>query len=325
MRARLLTASLLVLGATAAHADESFDSRAASATRIRHLDDIVWAFTAACDEGTDTNQRQCRRLRDTRAAQLSGATLLVDADRDAFSVGAWSAAKKSTPLTLSSCIRCKGVEHDGKTWYLVGSRDGTAGPKVKGGKVEAGLLVDSARPTPDAAAAKRLAASAKHAKVQLLVKVPAKPTWSDAGKQGLALDVLGYRVYSPCDGKVVLANPSSASGPVDKKACAELTGGTKPAAPSSDDAAGELTPAQVKAAVKPVIREAKACYRKYQVAGKAKLRMAIAADGSLAEYEQQGDFVNTPTGSCIDAAVKKAAFPASSKPRTALAVPIALP
>lgn len=325
MRASILTASFLALGATSVHAEESFESRAGGATMIRHIDDIVWAFTATCDEGTDTNQRQCRRLRDARAAQLSGATLLVEADRDAFSVGAWSPQKKSTPLTLSSCIRCKGVELGGKTWYLVGTKDGMPAPKVKGGTVDAGLLVESARPMRDSATAKKLAAAAKATKVQLLVKVPAKPAWTDGGKHGLALDVVGYRVYSPCDGKVLVSSPASAGGPVDKAACAELSGGGKPAAASTEDAAGELSRAQVKAAIKPIVRGAKACYAKFKIAGKAKLRMAIAADGSLSEYEQQGDFVHTPTGACIDTAVKKAAFPASSKARTGVAIPISLP
>ena len=104
-----------------AHADDTFEAKAANAQRIRHLENVVWALTAPCDAGDDTQQRQCR-TRATRAqAELIGTTLLVDADIDAFDVGAWSAQKKSVPVTLSSCIRCGGVDLDGKTWFIVGA------------------------------------------------------------------------------------------------------------------------------------------------------------------------------------------------------------
>jgi hypothetical protein len=42
------------------------------------------------------------------------------------------------------------------------------------------------------------------------------------------------------------------------------------------------------------------------------------------KYEQQGDFVNTPTGQCIDAAMGKASFPASKKQKTVISFPITL-
>lgn len=321
MRALLLASALVVAGGSLAAADDTFESRASGAVRVAHLDDLVWALTAPCDKGDDTQQRQCRRLRDTRAGQLANATLIVDADRSSFALGAWSPQKKSAPLTLSACIKCSGVEVDGRSWFIVGSKEGNPAPRFDGRTLKAGLLYENARTFPDEAAARRFAAGAANAKVQLIVKVPAKAKWSDAGKQGLALDVLGYRVYSPCDGSVVLSNPKAGAGAIDKAACRKTTATT-----TTDAAdAGALTPAQIKTAVKPVVDGARQCYAKFKVAGKGKLRMAIAADGSLAEYEQQGDFANTPTGACIDAAMKAVAFPASKKDRTAVSVPISLP
>jgi hypothetical protein len=325
MRALALASGMVIASASLAVADDTFESRSAGAVRVAHIDDLVWALTTPCDKGDDTLQRQCRRLRDTRTAQLMGSTLIVDADRESFTLGAWSPQKKSAALTLSACIKCSGVSVDGNTWFVVGNKEGNPAPRFEGGKLKTGLLHENARTFPDEAAAKRFAAGAATAKVQLIVKVPAKAKWTDAGKQGIALDVLGYRVYSPCDGTVVCANPKAGPGEIDKKACGQMAAGTTSAQPAAPGEEGALTPQQIKAAVKPVVDGAKQCYAKFKVAGKGKLRMAIAADGSLAEYEQQGDFANTPTGACIDASMKNVSFPSSKKERTAVSVPISLP
>jgi hypothetical protein len=218
MRA-LLTAVLVLGAARGAVADDTFEAKATGARRVRHIDDLVWAFAAPCDAGNDTHQRQCRRLRDTRAAQLANATLLVEADRDAFVVGAFSPQKKSIELVLSACVSCKGVDLDGKKYFVVANKDGSPAPKFEGGKLRAASLFDNARTFPNQAAADKFTASTKAAKVQMLVKVPAKPAWNDGDKRGIALELIGYRVYSPCDGNVVIASPKSAAGDVDKKAC----------------------------------------------------------------------------------------------------------
>jgi hypothetical protein len=206
------------LAAGSAYADDTFETKAAGAQRIKRLEDLVWPLTAACDGGSDTQQRQCRKVRDTRAAELASATLIVDADKDSFTVGAWNKATKSAPIALSACIRCSGLELDGKTWVITGTAAAT--PKFEGGRVTA-KLYDNGRPFLDDKTAQAFAAMAKNARVQLLVKVPAKPKLVVDGKNVLALDVTGYRVYMPCDGSIVVANPASGPAEGDKKQCAQ--------------------------------------------------------------------------------------------------------
>ncbi len=209
-----------LLVATSAHADGSFETQAAAAQRIGRVDSLVWALTASCDGGDDTQQRQCRQVRDARAAELAGATLLVDADPDAFAVGAWNPQKQSVPLSLSGCIRCTGVELDGKTYFVAASKQGAPAAHVKGGKLDAGAVYDNALPFPDENAAKEFAKRAGNVRVQMLVKVPAKPKTTVGGKPMIGLELVGYRVYSPCDGRIVVADPSSGPAPADKKQCA---------------------------------------------------------------------------------------------------------
>jgi hypothetical protein len=301
MRALVL---LSLLAAAPAFADDTFEAKATGAQRLGRVENLVWAFTAPCDGGDDTQQRQCRRVRDTRAAELAGQTLLVDADKDAFDVGAWSAAKKSVALTLKSCIRCAGVELDGKTYVVLGSGDAK--------------LYDNAKQFADEAAAKAFTKAVANARVQLLVRVPPKPKTA-GGKPGLTLDILGYRVIAPCDGSVVVANPKSGPIEPDKKQC----GAIAPGATGGSEHA-QLTPALINDAMKPVIEAANACFAKFGVAGKAKLKLVIAGDGAVTKYDQQGDFVSTPTGACIDTAITKAAFPRSKKSKTSISFPINL-
>jgi hypothetical protein len=212
MRALLIVALL----ASAARADESFEAKAQGAQRVHSLGDLAWALTATCETGEDVQQRQCRHLREARLKELASATFLVEAKASSFEVGAWSPQKKSIPLTLSACIDCEGFTVNGKTLFATG-----AAPTVDGGRVKGARLLDTTRQFNDEGAAKAWLTAAKTARVQLLVKVPEKARWSISGKDGLALDIVGYRVYSPCEGTVFAASPSSGPVEPDKKACAK--------------------------------------------------------------------------------------------------------
>jgi len=317
---RALVILWLLLAAAPAFGDDTFEAKATNAQRLNRIENLVWAFTAPCSEGDDTQQRQCRRVRDTRVAQLAGATLLLDADKDAFDVGAWSAQKKSVAVTLSACIRCSGVEIDGKTYFVVTDKDLTS-PKFDSGKFKTAPLADTAKQFPDEAAAKAYARSVSNARVQLLVKVPAKPITTIDGKPVVALDLVGYRVYAPCDGAVVVASPKSGPVEADKKQCAAVAPIAEVKEPPKLD---QLTSGLIATAMKPIVDESNECFKKFAVTGKAKLKITIGGDGAVMKYEQQGDFVNTPTGQCIDAAMSKASFPASKKPKTVISFPIIL-
>ena len=316
MRALIIVS---LLAATPALANDTFESKAQGAQRINRLENLVWALTAPCDAGDDTQNRQCRKVRDTRAAELAGATLLVEADREAFDIGAWSAQKKSMPLSLSACVRCAGVEIDGKTYYVIANKDGNPPPRFKGGgKVEVGALTDIAKQFSDEKSATAFAKANTNARVQLVVKLPAKVKSSIDSRQVIHLDVLAYRVFSPCDGAVLLSTPKSGPVEADKKQCGPIAGG-------KDGAEVDvLTPALINEAMRPVVELANKCFTKHGVGGKAKLKITIAGDGSVAKYEQQGDFVFTPTGNCIDSAMTKASFPRSKKSKTSLTYPINL-
>jgi hypothetical protein len=317
MKNASLIALVVLAASTVAHADagDTFERKAAGAVKVKSLDDVVWALTAPCDKGDELQQRQCRLIRDERAKQLTDATLLVDGDANAFDPGTWSAAKRSVAVQLRACIRCGGVTVDGRTWHLTGSvarQDGT--------NIAATALYDTARQFPDEAHAKKWLDAVKGARTQFVVKIPEKRRWQVGGKDGLLFDVLAWRVVVPCTGEVVIASPAS-SVPADKDASACTAG----AAISEPVVAPALTREAVREAMAPVLQGARACYAKFKEAGKARLEITIAGDGSIASYTQTGDFTGAPTGACIDAVMTNAVFPPSQRPLTTIGFPIVLP
>jgi hypothetical protein len=201
--------SLVVGLAGVAHADDF-----ASAQKVR-VDDLAWSLTASCETGDDLQQRQCRHVREASAKELAGKTLLVDAKAE-VEVGAYSAAKKSVPLALAGCVDCGGVLVEGKQLVITG---GT--PTFDGGKWKTGKQLDTARQFNDESAAKQWIAAVGKSRVQLLVKVPEKVKWTIAGKEGLGLDIVGYRVYLPCEGTIIASKPESANVDPDKRACSK--------------------------------------------------------------------------------------------------------
>jgi hypothetical protein len=308
---RAAIAILVVLGAVAhAHADDSWEARVQNAERVHRIENVVWALTATCDGGDDAHQRQCSHVRDSRVAQLASETLLVDADAEAFDVGPFDPAKGTIHFDITACIRCLGVAVDGKTWFVVASG---APAHARGDIVAAGPLHGDTRTFHDEAAAKAWARQVGNAHVELVVKVPAHPKWTDGGKNGIELDVVAWRVVSPCDGAVIASSLPAGPGPADKAQCIPAL--------KTATVQTELTADDVRAAMEPVVAASHVCFGRLAVTGTAKLRIRVLPDGTIGRYDQQGDFVNTPMGACIDRAAAKLSF-APSKSGIAINYPI---
>lgn len=311
----------VAVATSAARADD-FETRARTALRIAHVEDVVWAMTASCDKGDDVQQRQCKIVRDRRAQVLAASTLLVDGDADALELGAWSSAKKSLPVMLTGCVRCNGVDVDGHTWFVT-----STAPKTDRSKVRAANLYDNARQIADEASANAWKTTAANSRFELIVKAPRKQQIGD--KNAVTFDVVAWRVVNACDGNVVISSIPSGVAPGDKRACAKTSGGggagdvgggTVPADTTPD----ALTPAMVQDGMRPVVAAARACFDRMKVAGRTKLELTITADGTVVKHEMIGDFIGTPTGKCIDEAINKANFAKTKKPTTKIGYPLVL-
>jgi hypothetical protein len=303
----------------------SFDELAEGATRLDRADLVgwAWALTAACDQGDDVAQRQCKAVRDARAAALAGKSFVVDGDPFAFSVGTWDPAKKSTPITLRGCVACDTpLATGGKRVFVVGN---TAAPVVEAGMLKAAVIHETARTfDTEAAAVKWRTEAVPRLKVELIFGVVGNPAWSRDGRDGLAVAITGFRVYDPCDGGIVCASPTASKVDPDTRTCGTVASGPVDAAAPAEELVDQLEPNMIQKALKPALVAANACFDTYGVPGEGKLRITIAGDGTIAALEQVGDFADTPTGTCIDKAVRAVTFPKSRKAKTTVNYPIVL-
>jgi hypothetical protein len=210
MRAHLALA-LVCASAAPAIADDIYTT----ATKVSRVEDVVWALTASCaNHGDDTQQRQCRQLRDARVKELATQTMLVEGDATAFTVGTFDAAKKSAQVSLSACVYCSPIAVDGKSYMVFGGA-----PRLVDGAVKPPMLHDTSQTFADAKEHTAWKQKVATARVDLVVKVADKKLWSAGGKSGLTFDIVGYRVVVPCTGEVVLAKPASMPVEPDKKSC----------------------------------------------------------------------------------------------------------
>ena len=321
-------------GAPAPAAAKPFDEVVHGAVVLarKDLPGWAWALTAACDQGDDVSQRQCRVIRDARAAEIRGQTFVVDAEPDAFYAGGWDPAKKSITMTVRGCIACQGLDVGGKKLFIVSNK---AAPTATGGTVQAAVIHETARTFDDEAAATAWEAKAvPRLKIELVFQLPqGNPLWSRDGKDGIAVSVLGFRVVDPCDGGVVCSSGGASKMDPDHKQCGTVDEG-KASTDTGADATADQAPAEtvvdrlepymIQDALAPAMKEIQKCHETYGVDGDAKVKMTIAGDGSIIAFELVGDFRDTPTGACIAKAVKAVTFPKSRREKTSFAYPIVL-
>ena len=307
----------------------TFDQAATGATRLarRDLAGWAWALTATCDQGDDLAQRQCRVIRDARAAQIKGQTFVVDAEPSAFFAGGWDPAKKSITLTVRGCVACAPVDVAGKKVFIVTNK---AAPTETGETLQAAVIHETAKVFTDDAAANAWEAKAiPRLKIELVFALPqGNPLWTRNGKDGIAVNVLAFRVVDPCDGGVVCSSGGAAGMDPDKKTCGTVDEGQADQAdadaPPAEVVLDRLEPYMIKEALDPAVAAAQKCHETYGVDGQTKLKLTIAGDGSITAFEQVGDFTDTPTGECIAKAVKAITFPKSHKAKTSFTYPIVL-
>lgn len=195
MIAKLAAAvALLAASAHAVHADpllpvpaqprNDFDRAAQTAERVPHIEDLVWALVAPCDTGDDLRQRQCRHARDARLAEYTGKTLHVGVESSGL-VGGDKLGR------ANECIRCDGVEIDGKRYYVTMTKPNPPPQPIN-----------------------------QYTFAEFLVTIPAHPRWSAGGATGIALDVGNW---VQIDASPVIPNRGASPDPPDELSSDEIT------------------------------------------------------------------------------------------------------
>jgi hypothetical protein len=77
-------------------------------------------------------------------------------------------------------------------------------------------------------------------------------------------------------------------------------------------AAPELTRTDILAAMKPLRPRIKECYKQFGQRGLALVHVSVGDKGQVASTKVEGIFAGSPTGACVEAAVKSVRFPESA-------------
>jgi hypothetical protein len=301
---------------------------------IQGLGPYLWAFRATCDQlDNDLARRQCLGLRAVRQQQVSEKKFLLLGDKRSFLAGRFDPQQKGSILKIYSCFSCTGpIDAVGQPLYVVGQGEKT----VFGTQILGPVIYITNNPFSNAdEAATWKAEVAPRLRTEFIVRIPAQePLWSSGGVQGLAVEILGFRIYDPCTGKMLLAEPKAKSVPRDESACtgeallALQRARDEANAPKSSDTGpklpAKLTPSEVQSALEPATLAAQECHAVYGVAGEARFRITIAGNGTVTQVEQSGYFTDTPTGACMEAAIRATVFPQTQKDSTTVTYPFVL-
>jgi hypothetical protein len=326
------------MGAGSAAAQQKhFEEAAQGAPRVDsqpELASLFWSQLSDCSkEASDLRRRQCQGVRAARAEAVSGTTMVIEGDARSFRVAGFDDKKNDLTLELTGCIACaEPVEVAGGRYFVVAER-GTV--EADGDGLKTSALYTTTRTFQNKAWADRWAAEiVPRLRSEYLVQVPAQAkTWTGGKQKALRVKVVGFRVYDPCDGKIICADPPSNPTSADKSACGEnvMTGAAdkeaepkKDTAPAAPKLPATLTTYMINTALAPARKAAQQCYITYGVAGNASFRITISDKGQVTALQQKGDFVDTPTGACVEKAVKAVTFPETRKKSTTIDYPFML-
>lgn len=316
-----------------ARAEKSFDDAAQGAKWVpskKALAPLFWAFVTDCKRYKNTlAQRQCELISSARKRTITGKRFLVEAGRKAFLVGKWDAKTKKVSIGVRPCLACDTpIKVAGKTLYVLGDQ---AKVKADKGVVSVAPRYTSVRTFKTKKHADKWKADLmKRVRTQFIVEFPNQlKTWKGGGKNGLKVSIVGFRVYDPCDGRIVCASPTAKRERPDRGSCKGKsivadTRHTKKPTPKVDELPYRLSPRQIARALRPAVRRARKCKDTYGMTGTATYTITISADGRIIGLKETGDFVDTPTGNCIAKEFKTVRFPKSKKPRTTVTYPVIL-
>jgi hypothetical protein len=325
----------LTAGTASAQKKVQFDDVARKAKPVAGLwglGALLWTQLGSCKSMTnDLERRQCEGVQQRRSKQIGGKTFLFTTDSSPLRVEAYNAKKKSAEISLTPCLACsEAIEIDGKKLHVTGQ----GSVKVSGGAISAAPLHSTSQTFKDQAAFDKWKKEVlPRMKTEFVVKVDDAKKWSKSGANGMAVEVVAYRSYDPCTGAVVACKPTSAKMSGDARACGEKEKKKDPVEPEKVVEKPEpkgpvlphrLSPFQINMAMGPVRKQQNKCFDAYGVPGKGSFKITISNEGKVSDVKQTGDFVDTPTGKCIEKSIRGVQFKKFKKKSITFDFPVVL-
>jgi len=273
-------------------------SGAETAVRVQPADlpGILWATGASDCTGSDLAVRQCRGIQAERARALGGKTFVAAGDAGALE-------RIENGYVVRGCLRCDAAPAIVTRGSVTVAGDTVVGPE----------LFRGAGPVPPAARVDLYFRLGPRLDPRLGSRLDSRlgrvDRWTQDGKAGVFVDPVGYRVYDGCHGDLVAASPATQAADRDEVSAAACGEGAPATAVASEAAPIQPTAGDVKTAMDAVAPEVARCFDRYGVPGTADVFVEVGGDGDVIYSETRGTFFDTPTGTCVAAAVRQARFP----------------
>jgi hypothetical protein len=304
-------------GGVAPGASSDYETVAKGAVRTRDVATLLGPFVAGCDgEKRDVDRARCRAVRAYLRRTLPQQTFAVGSDDPAaIAVSDYDAAVKGYHVALAGCIACTkpvAVGPAGEQRFVtvkVPAQNGETLPKAVpvtnstfgfGSLAEARSWLEVQRPFMRAEF--------------LFQPQPADADWTFGSSHGVALKLLGARVYNRCTGQVLMSSPPS-TGSADHPAAGDrdptcrADGSTRVAqVVPPEDLPAQLGRAALDEAMAGIRARVFACFEKFHVPGRLELTYVVAGNGTVQSVVVGPAYAGTSTGLCALEAAKDAHF-----------------
>lgn len=298
----------------------SFETLGTGAVRTRDIGTLLSSFVDRCDdEKRDIDRARCRATTSYLRRTLPQRTFAFTTDEPGVvAVSDYDAAVKGYHVALAGCVACSKPVTIG-----AGSEPRLVTLKVPDKDADSlTKAVSLSRNTfgfDSLADAKRwLDAERPFLRAEFLFQPQTVgEVWKFGTSRGVALKLVGARVYNRCTGDVLVSKPPSTAmaerpgpGHEDPTCAVKARAATEAAPPpASDDLPVQLTKTLIADSMAKIRPQIFACYQQHKSPGTLELIYVVASNGTVQSVAVGPAFAGTPTGLCVLQAAKDARFP----------------
>jgi len=299
----------------------SFETLGHHAVKTRDIATLLSAFVEGCDgEHRDIDRARCQAATAYLRRTLPQRTFAFTTDEPGVvAVSDYDASVKGYHVALAGCVACT--------------------KPITIGKAKEPRLITLKVPEKDAPSLAKAVALSRNtfgfdsmldAKRWLDAERPflraeflfqpqiVGDVWTYGANRGVALKLVGARVYNRCTGDVLVSKPPStgmAEHPQpghEDPSCKVRPGDPSEvvAPPIEDDLPPQLSKNSIADAMAKIRPQVFACYQQFKVAGMLELAFVVAGNGTVQAVTVAPAWRGTPTGLCVREVAKDAHFPA---------------
>jgi hypothetical protein len=310
-------------GTAASAPSASFETLGQGALRTRDISTLLSSIIERCDnEKRDIDKARCQATTAYLRRTLPEKTFAFTTDEPGVvAVSDYDAAVKGYHVALAGCVACTkpvAIGHAKEPRFVT-----LKVPDKQADSLTAAVSLSRNTFGFDSLAdAKRwLDTERPFLRAEFLFQPQiVGDVWTFGPNRGVALKLVGARVYNRCTGDVLVSKPPSttmvdrpASGREDascKARAAAAEANAAPPAPAAENLPAQLSQTLIADAMAKIRPQVFACYQQFKVAGMVELSFVVAGNGTVQSVSVSPAWRGTPTGTCVHEAAKDAHFPA---------------